>query len=427
MRGARLGVALALLLGLASPAAGAPAEEASPEREVAIRVDSPPPGREVRAPVHQARIAGSVIAKGEAPPRFDVMLAIDVSNSTRIASGSDVDGDGTVGFNPHVELVQPGEYPEDVLSTDPEDTVLHAEIAAARRLLEGLDPERVRVGVLSFAGEVDPLTGRRKRVDQQDAWLEQPLTDDYAQVERTLRLLRARGSRGATNFSAGVRLGVRELAGLSEARSRPRADARKVILFLTDGAPTLPHGRGNETDTGDEEAAVRAAKLARKAGVTLNTYALGPGALTYPESVTEMARVTNGVYTPVQNPGEIVTLIEGVTFADVEDVVLANVTTGELSTDVRLHPDGTFEGYVPVREGENHVRVSALASDGSRGQVEFDFSFEKARFGDREPMEELERIRQQNKELELRRLELEIEAFREEQRKELEIERAPED
>jgi hypothetical protein len=102
-------------------------------------------------------------------------------------------------------------------------------------------------------------------------------------------------------------------------------------------------------------------------------------------------------------------------------VVFTNLTTGDFSTDVRLSPDGSFTGFVPVREGSNRVRVSALASDGRRGAAEFDVVFRHAQAGGREPMRELERIREQNKQLELHRLEVEIETFREEQRKELEI------
>jgi hypothetical protein len=193
-----------------------------------------------------------------------------------------------------------------------------------------------------------------------------------------------------------------------------------VILFPTDGT-TLPVGKGNREDPGDGEAALRAAQLARSAGISINTYALGPSALQYPRVVTEMARMTVGNFMPVQNPGDIVTLLQGVTFADVEDVVLTNLSTGEFSTDVRLAPDGSFTGFVPVREGRNRVRISALASDGSRGSVELEFDFEHNQVGDRSRLR-ARRIREQNKALELHRLGLEVEQFRREQKKQLEIE-----
>ena len=374
--------------------------------------------------MHQARIAGNAAARGEQPQHFDVMLVIDVSLSTRTASGIDVDGDGVLGVNPKNELLPPGVFGENVYSTDPGDTILSAQIRAASALLSALDPDRVRVGIVTFHGEVG-TDGKRLRVDQEDATLEVPLTADYDLVHKGLGAILARGPRGATNYAAGIRLAVRELATLSGAASTRRPEGvmvRRVILFLSDGTPTLPVGRGNVIDAGDQEAAIRAAHLARQAGISVNTYALGPQALHYPRVMTEMSRVTTGTYTPVQKPGEIITLLQGITFANVEDVVFTNLTTGDFSTDVQLSPDGGFAGYVPVAEGKNRVRVSALATDGTRGAVEFDLHFARAAMPRRADMAELERIRKQNKELELRRLQLDIEAFRAEQRKELEIE-----
>ncbi|MAE93128.1 MAG: hypothetical protein CL910_00565 [Deltaproteobacteria bacterium] len=396
---------------------------AGPDDErVRVVVESPAPGVTLEGLVHQARVTGSASAAGEKPEHFDVVLAIDVSHSTNAASGLDVDGDGVLGVNPHHELLPPGAYARNVLSTDPGDTVLNAQIQAARALLGALDPDRVRVGVVTFAGEVNPTTGMRKRVDQEDAFLAVPLTADFELVGKALGAILARGSRGATNYAAGIRIAVRELAGLSGAQSQPRAGVRRVVLFLSDGSPTLPVGKGDVVDPGDQEAAIRAASLAHQASISINTYALGAQALRYPKVLTEMSRVTLGTYTPVQKPGQIITLLQGITFSNVEDVVFTNLTTGDFSTDVRLSPDGGFTGYVPVAEGRNRVRVSALASDGSRGSAEFDLVFAKARLPDRDRMAELERIRRQNKELELQRLEMNIDAFRSEQRKLLELE-----
>jgi hypothetical protein len=393
---------------------------------VRILVDSPAPGATVAERVHQARVEGSAIAEGERPADYDVAIVIDVSWSTLYPSGVDVDGDGVVGVNPAEELIPPGTYPPDVHSTDPQDTVLHAETNAALALLESLDPRRVRVALITFGGEVDPITGERRSLDQQDAWLEVPLTDDFNEIRIALTGVLARGSHGATNFAAGVRMGVRELAGLSGSSSQPRKDSKKVVLFLTDGVPTLPIGKGSEKDAGDVEAAVQAAQLAHEAGITINTYALGRQALSYPLAVTEMAQVTLGTYTPVQNPGDIIALLQGVSFANIEDVVLTNLTTGDFSTDVRLSPDGSFFGFVPVAEGDNRVRVSALASDGSRGSYEFDFVFETEGLSEREQLQDLERLRNLNKNLYLLREKERIKAFREQQRKELQIEATPE-
>ena len=404
--------ALALLL---AAALSAPAEGAA----VRLLVDSPQSGEAVRNKVHLAPIRGSAVAEGERPAVFDVMIAIDVSQSTKTASGVDVDRDGQIGVNPHQELIPPGTFPDDVLCTDEGDTILAAEVAAALALIDGLDASRVRVGLLSFAGEVSPTTGERARIDQQDAWLEVPLTQDFDAVRRSLMAILARGARGATNYAAGIRLGVRELAGLSGAKSTPRPGSKRVILFLTDGVPTFPIGRGAVSDKGDVEAALNAARLAHKGQITINTYALGPGALTFPYATTEMARLTLGNFTPVQNPGDIIALLQGVSFANIEDVVFTNLSTGDFSTDVRLAPDGSFSGFVPVREGNNRVRVTALASDGTRGSVELDLDFKLSSLSDRELARELERIRTRNKELGLLLERKRIEDFRKQQRREI--------
>jgi hypothetical protein len=382
-------------------------------------VETPRTGEPVHNKVHLAPIRGSAVAEGERPANFDVMIAIDVSQSTKSASGVDVDRDGKIGVNPHFELIPPGTFPDDVVNTDPDDSILAAEVAAAHALIQGLDPRRVRIGLLTFAGEVNPQTGERARIDQQDAWLQVPLTTDFDAVRRSLAEILARGARGATNYAAGIRLGVRELAGLSGAESQVRPGSKRVVLFLTDGTPTFPIGKGTVSDNGDVEAALNAARLAHKGQITINTYALGPAALTYPLAPTEMARLTLGTFTPVQNPGDIIALLQGVSFANIEDVVFTNLSTGDFSTDVRLSPDGSFSGFVPVREGSNRVRITALASDGSRGSVELDLDFRLSSLSDRELARELERIRTRNRELRLLLERKRIEDFRKQQRREI--------
>ena len=124
---------------------------------------------------------------------------------------------------------------------------------------------------------------------------------------------------------------------------------------------------------------------------------------------------------PVKNPGDIVSFLQGVTFANVEDVIFTNLTTREVSYDVDLSPDGSFRGFVPVTEGANRVRVTALSSDGSSGSVEFDIAFETSGLTSRELALELDRIRERNKHLMLLIERERIQRFREQQRKVLEF------
>jgi Mg-chelatase subunit ChlD len=416
------GLIVALPAAVRAAAAPPSGQSGAPVRVV---IQSPQGGERVRNKVHQAPIRGTALAEGEAPLAYDVILVLDVSGSTELPSGADVDGDGELGFDPSRELVEPGTYPEGLKCTDPGDSVFAAELAAARALLASLEPGRVRLGVVTFSGEMNPLTGQRAAWDQQDAWLEVPLTSDFGAVERALAAIAGRGPFGATNFAAGLRLAIAELAGLGGAKSEPRESARKVVLFLTDGTPTFPIGLGSVSDPGDTEAALTAARLAHKAGIAVNTYAIGSQALTEPFAATEIARITLGTFLPVRNPGDIVSFLQAVSFANVDDVVFSNLTTREVSTDVRLAPDGTFSGFVPVREGTNRIRVTALASNGSSGSVDFDLEFETTGLTGRELLLELDRIRNRNKELMLLIERDRIQSFRQQQRKELDLEVEP--
>ncbi len=392
---------------------------------VHIRIDSPNPGELIKNKVNLAPVRGTAQAGDGKPVDFDVLIALDVSHSTRFPSGIDVDEDGEVGFNPHEELVAPGTYPEEVVCSDPDDSILAAEIRAARLLLEALQTRRTRVGVISFSGEVNLETGMRRSSDQHDAVVEVPLSRDLGEVASVLDRILERGPHGATNFAAAIQLAVVELASLPGAQSTPRAGGRKVVLFLTDGTPTFPFGRATSADPEDIEAALNAARLARKAGVIINTYALGRQALSSPIAVTEMARLTVGTYTPIRKPGEIVTFLQGISFANVDDVVITNLTTREVSYDVTLAPDGTFSGFVPVKEGKNVVQVTALASDGGERSVEFDLDFEKSALTERELAIELERVKKRNRELLLLIERERIQRFRERQRKKVMIEAEP--
>ncbi len=416
-------VALAVLL-LAPPLAGAAVAAMPSDGEIPgkIQIESPRPGEVVRNKVHQAPVRGTALAgDGSRPAAFDALLVIDVSGSTRWPSGADVDADGETGFDPHYELLPPGTYPDEVVCTDPDDTILHAAIRAAERLVGDLDPGQVRVGVITFSGDVDRDTGLRLDPAQADAWLEVPLTRDYARVRQALQRILAKGSHGGTNFAAGVKLAITELAGLSGAKSVAQPGRRGVILFLTDGTPTLPFGTSFREDEGDTEAALNWARVAHEAGITIHTYALGRKALTSPIAASEMARISLGSYVPVQKPGDIVSFLRGVSFANVADVVIKNLTTREVSFDVQLFPDGRFSGFVPVREGKNRVEVTMLASDGNQSSVEIDIHFEQAGLSERELATELERIRRRNRELMLLIEQERIRRFREQQRKVIEI------
>lgn len=418
-RAARVGWSgLAVLAALFAPIA--PVAQADPG--VRLVIDEPSADGVVRNRTDMAPLSGMAIA-GERPSSFDVMLVLDTSGSTRLPSGIDIDGDGEIGEQRRALSV----IEVDVDNTDPDDSILAAEIKAARSLLDSLEPGRVNVGLLTFAGAIDPDTHKSARGGVGDARLEQPLTADYELVRSQLAAVLERGPGGGTNMAAGIKLALRELAPLSGAASQPRAHAKKVVLFLTDGTPGLPFGLVNVTDPADIEATIGAARLAKSAGITINMYGLGPAAIDHPIAATESAAATAGAYTEVRRPGDIVSLLSGVSFANVEDVVAINLTLREAAgpDDILLRPDGSFSGFVPVAPGMNRVRVSALASDGTRGSTEVEFEFRHKGMTDLELRAELERVRKRSRELQLLRERKRQDEFRRQEREralELEIE-----
>jgi hypothetical protein len=400
-----LGALGALLAGVSRADPGEP--------PVRVQIQSPAGNEVVRGRFDLAPFAGMASA-GERPTDFDVMLVIDVSASTRYPSGVDVDGDGVLGRR-EPPLVRG--LPE-VECSDPGDSVLAAELAAARALIEELDPQRIWLGVISFSGLADPSGESAKASSVKDATLQQALTGDYSLVRAALDRIAAAGSHGGTDMAHGVRLATLELTGRAGAASQPRPGARKVMLFLTDGKPSLPYGSQELDDPEDIEAAAAAARLAAEAGIAINVYGLGAEANDYPIAPREMTRATGGVYKPVALPGDIVAVFSGVSFANVESVVAVNLTIGEMAEvyDIRLRPDGSFQGFVPVQPGKNRVRVSAFSSAGERGSAEFTIDFRRAELSTTEKEAELARVRERTRAILIESERVKQEAYRQRER-----------
>jgi hypothetical protein len=427
MIGAGRCAVLRALAALGPCLAGEVGAQAPAEPGVRVEIQSPASGALVRGSFDLAPFAG-VARAGDEPTRFDVMLVIDVSASTRYPSGADVDGDGKLGKR-EPPLVRG--LPE-VECSDPDDTVLAAELAAARALIGELDPERVHAGVIAFSGVADPEGESAQPESVRDATLHQPLTSDTGLVRAALDRIAAEGPSGGTDMAHGVRLATRELAGREGAQSQARADARKVVLLLTDGKPSLPHGSADLDDPEDIEAAAAAARAAAEVGIAINAYGLGPEANDVPVALREITRATGGVYEPVDVPGEIVARFSGVSFANVASVVAVNLTAGRMAElyDIRLRPDGSFQGFVPVQPGTNRVRVSAFSSGGSRGSAEFTIEFRRTDLSSAEREAELARLRERTRAILIESERLKQETFRQSERRrslEIEAEEAPSD
>jgi hypothetical protein len=230
-----LALALAGLAALAPLAAGA--QDAKPR--LLLSIDSPSPNSVVGDPAGMAFVSGKALALFGELQTFDIVFTIDTSESTSTPSGADVDGDGKVdgagrpGWLKAMGTILP--FP----NSSSGDSVMAAEIAAVRTMLEQLDPRSTRVGIVSFDGDHDPMTP--------DAYTVVPPTSNYGRVERGLDELLDQGPRGMTNMVSGVTVRVR---GVVQREARGCAPHHR--LPDRRGAHAPAHGPARERSHGDQ-------------------------------------------------------------------------------------------------------------------------------------------------------------------------------
>ena len=304
-------------------------------------------------------VAGLATLEGSSGT-YDLVIALDASTSTDGFSQADVNGDG--------RLDDQWKGP---------DSIYQAQIRAARELVAALGRlpfnrggERIRVGVVSFAGDedaagegFDPSPATLLQLARADAEERIPLTADYARLDRELERLASREPRGSTDFAAGVGQAMASLGVLTQgaASDDPRSGAAKAILFLTDGKPQLPSDRKTA-----ERAALYASQLAGQAGVRIHTFALGRDVVRRGVNpvLRRMAERSGGRFTQLAAPGQIVALLRSTSFSFVSSVRLVNVTRGDETPAVATAIDGSFYGELPLAEGANEIEVEAVLNDG---------------------------------------------------------------
>jgi hypothetical protein len=394
---------LVALLLVAGPAAADSPNEKGPK--LTLEVAAPEQNAVIGDPGGTAFVAGRALALYGEYQEFDIVFVIDTSDSTAAPSGADVDGDGLIGHRRGEDFLSIFGKILPLPNSDRGDSVLAAEVAAVETMLEQLDPRTTRVGVVYFSGDLDPLTP--------DATTMVPLTTDYDRVRKGLYGILKYGPHGRTNMLAGVNTGTIELLGTASAYSERRPDARKIMIFLTDGTPTLPM---QSSPNQNMRMAIRAAKKAGRHDIRIDTYAIGERALSEPVVAVEMAHVTQGVFTPVRNPRDLRTVFEHVDFAHIADLQIHNKTTSAPASYVLRHPDGTFSALVPMREGKNTIEIYARANDGTEARrfvrVKFLASAEMQRLDPRLTAQRNRLL--ENRLLDLKRRSLEIRESRDE-------------
>jgi hypothetical protein len=333
--------------------------------EPSIQIVSPKDRSEITQEQRTILVGGRVISGTAKSFHADLLFVIDVSGSTHRYAGvdfGDLPGYPDRSQPPSMGLPQIG---LGGLSLGPRpgrnlrNSILGAEVGAARRLLLQLNSDTTRVGVIAFG---------------EGAKLLQSLTHDFEQVRRALDEILSSGPRGGTNMADGIRLGITELMGLG--KSEKSAEAVKVQLFFTDGFPTLPIGRGKMATAEDTDFAINAARLAGRAGIKIHVFALGDEVLSYPRAAVGIAKESGGSYTPVSRPADVLAVVENISVVGVDYVQVFNETMAQKASHLRLAADGTFSSAVPVIEGANRIQVSARSSDGSVGRKSITVHFQ---------------------------------------------------
>jgi len=327
--------------------------------ELVLEIDSPTNGAVIGDSTGSAFISGKALALFGQYQTFDIVFVIDTSDSTAAPSGADVDGDGTIGERRGEKFLSILGRVLPLPNTDQGDSILAAEVAGMRALLSQLDPRTTRVGLVSFSGDNDALTP--------DAETVVPLTSDFDKVESGLTSVFRQGPHGLTNMVSAVSLATIELLGTQSAYSTKRDGAKRVIMFLTDGQPTLPL---ENSQLQNAKMAIQQAVRAAKLDVRIDTFAIGEDALSEPVVVVEMARVTSGVFTPVRDPKDVRAVFEDVNFSDIEKLEVRNKTTGAIASQLISNADGSFSALLDMKEGENTIEAYARSTDGTEGRRE---------------------------------------------------------
>ncbi len=228
------------------------------------------------------------------PPelRADIVVAIDTSRSAAAASMIDVDGDGLIGVNTEFEQTPVPLRPTTESSSDADDTILAAELASVAQMLDAVRDHDIRVALVAFAGNMDPVLRVQSGPPAGNAWIVRPLGLDPIALADGLHSIYAAGPEGATDFSAAINQSRAILC--SADANQPPLDRQRRLLLVTDGVPSLPHGRGDVIDAGDNADAIDAARKAASCGIRIDIVIFGPMAIANPKITRDVAGTARG-------------------------------------------------------------------------------------------------------------------------------------
>ncbi|MCP4003897.1 MAG: VWA domain-containing protein [bacterium] len=343
--GQRAGVCLAALL---SGVLGTRAD-------ARIELDAPA-GRVVPASESLTLVAGR-LPLFDAQAGLDIVFAIDTSASTdEVLPGPPLAGTAhpTPWYaRPFLSLTR------FLRGLESPSTLLDQEILLARALLSRLDPRSTRVGVVTFAGDLDRLRG--------NAITRVPLTSEFQQTELALTYIQRLGSSGLTHAGAGVDRAMAELLATRSAKSRPREAGQRAIVLFTDdasesGAPAL----------------ARSLRRAAAASVRIDVVIVGEEADRAPPEMLADLLETGGslIRAPREGTGE--KDLRRLRYGRARSVQVHNRTSGAVASVVGLTPDGRFSSLIALAPGTNQLEVRISVEDSDSPTVVEVFEIERA-------------------------------------------------
>ena len=321
-----------------------------------LTVDSPgPQARAFNEDCDRLPIRGTVTPTA-IPEPVDVILVIDVSTSAFDCSGADVDGDG---------ITAPATHGVYHCTADPDDTIAHAEVAAARVLVDRMASTDSRFAVIRYGTSAERVLGLTAAIDTVNAGLDRVPLDGL----------------GSTNYFRALELAEQIF------RTEGLPGRSRLVLFLSDGEPTSPSVvqprfgaadcspfAAGEYGLGPACNAILMTEALYDQGVRLDSFAVGTGATW--TVLEQMAEAGGGKFYDVPDPGDVDDTF-GELLVGIQSLRVENLTTGEV-VDVPSPRNGAFEVRIDPAAGTNELLVSAFASRPAGARLDCSTSFEFA-------------------------------------------------
>lgn len=315
-----------------------PRAKSLPKAAPWLELAAPSDGLALAAVVPLVEVRGRA-GRGAHGPQ-DVVVTIDTSGSVFVASGIDLDGNGVVGqMRCSYDCAS---FPANEWTSDFADIVLKVEIDAAQKLLAQLDPATTRAGMVKFGDT--PYVERA--------------VGSLADLSETLSHFRY-VMRGGTDIVTALHQSI----DLLEAAPPVGGVApQRAILLLTDGEIAVPDWSEFQHHDYLHGLLVRA----RAAQVRIFSFGIGELATRHTDLLDALAVETGGAFVEVPASRDIALELQLLGLTGLADVEVRNATERTPGRAVRVFPDGSFDGYAPLAEGDNDIEVTATLADGTR-------------------------------------------------------------